>query len=194
LCFESFAADLLALMDHLHVERAVVGGISMGAAVALHVALHHPARVLGLVLSRPAWLEGPMERNAQTYALIARLIREHGPAAGKELFVATPTYAQVLAESPDAAASLVGQFEAPGARETVARLERIPRDAPCRQLAEVATISVPTLILANRQDPIHPFAYGEALARRIRGAELTRSDTQVGLQGAPRARCGALPR
>ena len=51
-----FAADVLRLADTRQVERFVVGGISMGAAIALHLAVHHPERVTGLVLARPAWL------------------------------------------------------------------------------------------------------------------------------------------
>lgn len=167
-----FADDLLALMDHLRISAAVVGGISMGAAVALNFALRRGRRVLGLVLSRPAWLDRPMERNAAIYAGIARLLREHGPRRGLELFKLSPEYRETLELSPDAAASLVGQFEHPRAVETVARLERLPADAPCRDLAALAAIQVPTLVLANRQDPIHPHAFGEILASAIPGAVL----------------------
>ena len=53
----SFADDMLALLDHLGIDRAIFGGISMGAATALNLALRHPERVMGLVLSRPAWLD-----------------------------------------------------------------------------------------------------------------------------------------
>ena len=55
--------------------------------------------------------------------------------------------------------------------ETVVKLERISHDAPCRSLRELEALAVPTLVLANRQDPIHPYDYGETLARTIRGAE-----------------------
>jgi pimeloyl-ACP methyl ester carboxylesterase len=65
----------------------------------------------------------------------------------------------------------LGQFIHPRAAETVAKLERIPRDQPCHDLRQVEAISVPTLVLANQQDPIHPFVYGQALAARIPGAE-----------------------
>src|SRR5207244_2936176 len=44
------ADDLLALLDHLRIGRAVIGGISMGAAVALNFTLRYPQRVAGLVL------------------------------------------------------------------------------------------------------------------------------------------------
>src|SRR5262245_29135793 len=55
----TFADDLAALLDHLSIAAAVVGGISMGAALALDFALRFRGRVLGLVLSRPAWLDQP---------------------------------------------------------------------------------------------------------------------------------------
>ena len=51
-----FADDVLAFADLRGVERFVVGGISMGAAIALRIAVRHPERVSGLVLARPAWL------------------------------------------------------------------------------------------------------------------------------------------
>ena len=54
LTFDVFGDDLVAWLDHLGVARAIIGGISMGAGVALNVAVRHPERVAGLVLSRPA--------------------------------------------------------------------------------------------------------------------------------------------
>jgi pimeloyl-ACP methyl ester carboxylesterase len=168
----AFADDLLAWLDHLRIERAVVGGISMGAAVALNFALRYPARLLGLVLSRPAWLHGARPENVRLFGEVARLIRAHGPATGRELFQQSEDYRRVLAESPDNAAGLLWQFEQPRAAETVVKLERVPTDTPNRDAAELRVIAVPTLVLANRQDVIHPFAYGEALAEAIRGAEL----------------------
>src|SRR5262249_38797642 len=54
LSFDVFGDDLVAWLDYLGVERAVLGGISMGAGVALNVAVRYPERVAGLVLSRPA--------------------------------------------------------------------------------------------------------------------------------------------
>jgi len=53
----------------------------------------------------------------------------------------------------------------------VAKLERIPQDAPNRDRAQWRSLTVPTLILANRGDPIHPFEFGKALAQEIPGAE-----------------------
>ena len=56
ICFVTLADDLAALLDHLEIKRAVIGGISMGAGVAANFAVRWPERMLGLILVRPAWL------------------------------------------------------------------------------------------------------------------------------------------
>ena len=167
----SFANDLRALMDHLQIQRAIGGGISMGAAITLNFTLRHPELVLGLVQSRPAWLDAPNPWNVTMFSLITRLIREHGREKGKAQFLASPDYAETLAKWPDVANSLAGQFDNPVVDETAFKFERIIKDAPCRDRAEWKNIKVPTLILANRFDPIHPFEYGAEVARLIPGAE-----------------------
>jgi pimeloyl-ACP methyl ester carboxylesterase len=172
LTLNAFADDLIALLDQLGLVAAVIGGISMGAAVALNTALRHPDRALGLVLSRPAWLDQPLPPNARVYPRIARLITDHGAREGLRRFRQDPEYLEMLRTAPDCAQSLVNQFEHPRAEECVARLERIPRDTPCHDRAEWGSIRVPTLILGNRQDPIHPWEYAEAHARGIPRAEL----------------------
>jgi pimeloyl-ACP methyl ester carboxylesterase len=165
------ADDLIALMDHLGLPGAIVGGISMGAAVALNAALRHPGRVLGLILSRPAWLDRPLPENTRVFPHIAQLILKHGAREGLARFRQSPDYLDMLRESPDCARSLVLQFEHPRAEECVARLERIPHDAPAHDRNEWRGIRVPTLVLGNRQDPIHPWEFAEVLTRTIQGAE-----------------------
>lgn len=169
--FSAFADDLNAFMDQMHLERAVIGGISMGAGVSLNFALRFPGRVLGLVLSRPAWLDGPMARNAEIFSEISCLIGQHGAQKGLELFTQTDTYHAVLRESPDVAVSLVKQFESSRAEDSFVRLALMPRDAPSYDRRKWNAVQVPTLVLANRQDPIHPFEYGETVAQCVRGAE-----------------------
>ena len=167
----SFADDLAALLDELRIERAVVGGISMGAAVSLNFALRFPDRALGIIQSRPAWLAGPNHENSRKFDYVAELLREHGPLRGKQFFVNSEMFHELQVESPDVANSLAGQFDSPRAAERAVRLARIPRDAPFDNLTQLAAIRVPVLVLANRHDPVHPFEYGETLAGAIEGAE-----------------------
>jgi pimeloyl-ACP methyl ester carboxylesterase len=170
--FDSFADDVMALVDHLGLPQIVIGGISMGSGISLNIALRYADRVIGLLLSRPAWLDQPMPDNLRPIATAGRLIREHGARKGLELFKQSEDYLYVLRESPNAAESLLGQFEHPRAEETAIKLERIPNDVPNRDRTEWRNIHVPTLVFANHIDAIHPFAIARTLAESIPGAEL----------------------
>src|SRR6185436_11059713 len=87
-------------------------------------------------------------------------------------FQQTAAYLEVKQVSPDNANSLLSQFAHPRAEETVAKLERIPAYVPKYTRQEWRRISVPTLVLVNRQDEIHPFEFGGVLVREIRNAKL----------------------
>lgn len=170
--FNTFADDVSALLDHLGIDQAVIGGISMGAGVTLNFALRHPNRALGLVLSRPAWREHPNPFNTWAFPHIASLIRTHGAAEGRQVFRAGAYYSKLVTEFPDVAEALDNQFLHPRALEFAEVLERIPSDIPDGDPARWQSLAIPVLVLANRQDPIHPFEYGEVLASRIPGAQL----------------------
>jgi pimeloyl-ACP methyl ester carboxylesterase len=167
-----FADDLKAFLDRLQIPRAIIGGISMGAAVALNFVLRFPERVEGLVLSRPAWLEGPNPWNVKIFTTITRLIRAHGARKAKELFHETIEFDEAARKWPDVAASLADQFDRPDIEETAFKLERIIHDRPSIDVREWARIKVPTLVLGNRHDPIHPYDYADQTAQLIPGAEL----------------------
>jgi len=172
ICIEQFTDDLGVFLDHLRIERAVIGGISMGAAMALRFALEHPHRVLGLVLSRPAWLDASRADDLKVFATLADYIRKFGAWEGARRYQETDAFQSVRRTSPDNANSLLAQFAHPRAEETVAKLERIPNYVPSHTRADWKRIQVPTLVIANRQDEIHPFEFGEVLAREIPRAQL----------------------
>jgi pimeloyl-ACP methyl ester carboxylesterase len=46
----AYAADIVALLDALNIDRAIVAGHSMGGAIAFQMALTYPDRVAGLIL------------------------------------------------------------------------------------------------------------------------------------------------
>jgi pimeloyl-ACP methyl ester carboxylesterase len=88
--------------------------------------------------------------------------------------VQSAEYLDIERAYPVGAASIAKQFDRPHAAEYADVLERIPADTPCRDHAALAQIQVPTLVLANELDAVHPFHYGEVLTRAIPGAALTR--------------------
>ncbi|KOT97839.1 MULTISPECIES: bifunctional 3-oxoadipate enol-lactonase/4-carboxymuconolactone decarboxylase PcaDC [Streptomyces] len=154
-------ADLvLALADSLGVERFAHAGVSLGGAVGLHLAVHHPERVSSLaVVCSSAHFDG-----AKAWRERAAQVREEGLAR--------------LARSADA------RWFTPGF--TVPRLVRDHREADpaayaacCDALAafdlrdRVGEISVPTLLIAGREDPATPPAHLRELADAVPGATLT---------------------
>jgi pimeloyl-ACP methyl ester carboxylesterase len=167
LAIPSFADDLAAFLDHLQISVAVVGGTSMGAAIAINFAIRNPGRVLGLVLSRPAWLDQPNPKNLHVLGLIGRLIRASGPEAGREAFLQTENYSKVAIQSRASARSLLDLFCRSRYLETAACLEAIPNSCPCTNLQQLFAINTPTLVLVNRHDPIHPWELGVRLAELI---------------------------
>jgi pimeloyl-ACP methyl ester carboxylesterase len=115
--FAQFVEDLAVLLDSLNIERAVVGGISMGAGVALAFALAHSKRLAGLVLVRPAWLDRPFPTNLRWFPLAASLLQEYPADEAACRFERLPEFSELKAGSKPAADSLLGQFRRPHARE-----------------------------------------------------------------------------
>src|SRR6266849_5111258 len=75
LSIPAFADDVEALARHLRLGRLICGGISMGAAVAVSLAVHAPDLVAALVLVRPAWLDAASPPHLAIYRLAARHLR-----------------------------------------------------------------------------------------------------------------------
>jgi pimeloyl-ACP methyl ester carboxylesterase len=172
LSIASFTSDALALLNHLGIERAVVGGISLGAAIALRMAAVHAERVRALILARPAWVDGGAVATMAPYGEVARLLRKFGPEEGARRFEATRILAEVASVSPDNARSLLWFFTRPDSEGTIALLSRIADDSPGVTAGMLRSIEVPTWIVANDQDFVHPIAYAERLRALIPNAQL----------------------
>ena len=168
------AEDALAFCDAQGAREIIAGGTSMGAAVALHLAVRHPARVRGLILARPAWLFAPAPDNMRPYAEAADAMRAAPPAEAKARFAASPTGRHLAREAPDNYASLIGFFDAPDPGILADVLADIARDGPGVSRAEAAALAVPTLVIGHGEDVVHPLASAEELAATIPGATLAR--------------------
>ena len=166
----SFADDAISLLDHLGISKAIVGGISLGAAIALRLAAFHSDRVSGLILARPAWIDGPSPTLAP-YKEVARLLQEASVEKGESLFAQSKELHEVSAISPDNAQSLQWFFKRPNHESTILLLAKISQDSPSINEA-FNRITVPTLIIANDQEFVHPIAYARELARAVPQASL----------------------
>jgi pimeloyl-ACP methyl ester carboxylesterase len=170
--FASMAEDLAALLDCLRWDRAIVGGISMGAGIAARLAAQRPERVEALVLVRPAWLVQPMPDNLALFPRVAELLRQFGPERGLAEFQQLPELAAIRRESPAVADSLCEQFLAVQAVERSARLERMPGDCPLNNWAPVETLPMPALVVGNASDAAHPLEFASVWADHLPHARL----------------------
>ncbi|MHB9757589.1 bifunctional 3-oxoadipate enol-lactonase/4-carboxymuconolactone decarboxylase PcaDC [Streptomyces sp. BYX5S] len=175
------AALVLALADDLGIDRFAYAGVSLGGAVGLHLAAHHPERLTRLaVICSSAHFGG-----AKNWEDRAALVREEG-----------------LAGLADNAPS---RWFTPGFTDE--RLVRDHRDASpegyaacCDALAafdlrdRLPEITVPTLLIAGREDPATPPAHLREIADAVPDAELVELSGASHLAPAerPEAVLGAL--
>jgi pimeloyl-ACP methyl ester carboxylesterase len=165
-----FAADVVAAADEKGIDRFIAGGISMGAAIALHLAKTHPERVSGLILVRPAWSFARAPDNLAPIREIAALLRSHPLAEGQALFAGSATAERLRVEAPDNLASLLGYFERSDAPDFADVLDDIASDGTGVSREDAAKLAVPALILGNRQDAIHPLAVAQSMADTLPNA------------------------
>jgi pimeloyl-ACP methyl ester carboxylesterase len=167
-----FATDVLAACDAQGIQRFVAGGISMGAAIALHLAAHYPDRIIGLVLARPAWLFDPAPINMQSYSEVAAMLRAASPNIAREHFSESATARDLALTAPDNLASLLKFFDRPDPATTSDLLGGIANDDPGVTRLQAAAIGVPTLVIGHEIDYVHPVMYARELASVIPGAKL----------------------
>jgi pimeloyl-ACP methyl ester carboxylesterase len=172
--YEDLGLDLIAVLDGLGIERAVLAGASMGAHTALWLALHHPGRVTGLVVITPGYdpaTQDDPDRLARWDALADGLERggvdgflaAYGEPAVPERWQGTVVTVirqrMALHRHPDAVAQA---------------LRAVPRSRPFGELEELGAIGVPVTVVASgdEADPGHPQALAEGYAAAIPDARL----------------------
>lgn len=161
-----YVDQVIALLDHLGAQRAVLGGLSLGANVSLIAAAQHPDRVVGLVLEMPV-LEWATPGIALTFVpLLLALHYTAGPTGVLTSLVRRlPRTGRGPLDSFMNAASLEPD-------QLAAILHGILLGPVCPTLEQRRAIKVPTLILAHRRDYIHPFSDAVNLANQLPNSRL----------------------
>lgn len=172
LSIATFADDIAALITERGLGPIILGGISMGAAIATRLAVHRPDLVRALALARPAWIATAAPPNLQPNAEVGALLAQMPPDAARTTFRASPTYDQLAKTAPDNLASLLSFFGREPIATTAALLQAIATDGPGITEPDLAALTVPTLVIGTRHDAIHPLPMAERLAALIPGAKL----------------------
>lgn len=170
-----FADDLAALLDQLALGPIIVGGISMGAALATRLAVRRPELVRALALVRPAWSTGLAPPNMVPNAEVGDLLSRLPPALAAAAFKASATARRLEGEAPDNLASLNGFFTREPIAVTAALLVQISADGPGISADELRALRMPALLIGSDADAIHPWPLAEQLASFIPGSRLVRA-------------------
>lgn len=168
----TFANDIAGMIEAQRLDRPVVGGISMGAAIALRLAVTRPDLVGALVLARPAWLTDKAPANMIPNALVGELLNSHAPSDARARFDATPLVSQLALQAPDNLASLRGFLGREPIATTAALLTRISADGPGVSKADLSALNIPVLVIGHGKDYVHPLELARELTRLIPHAQL----------------------
>ncbi len=175
-----FGQEILALLDHLGVDEAVVGGTSLGANAALEVASQAPERLRGLIIEMPV-LDNALLGSALTFTplLVALTFGERVMQLVSRGTRLLPS--RLVPFGPDILLDTVRQD--PGPSAAVIQGLFFGRTAPHR--AERRTFTAPALIIGHRRDPVHPFSDAGMLADEMPNARLVEADSILELRLAP---------
>ena len=147
-------ADLHALLAHLKIGRAVVGGLSMGGNIALNFALAHPAMVSALIVADTGagsdeagdWAAGPRA--------FADVLNRGGVEAFADMAAQHPLFARYVAQGPEAerfVRSCLMTHRARGLAHTA--LEVLAKRPSIYSLdARLRALGVPTLLIVGEYD------------------------------------------
>lgn len=174
--WEAHARDMLGLLDHLGIERAAVGGGSMGAGTALTLARAHPERVEKLVLLALPGFGDEIETAKAVFGAFASLIESVGLAQAVELVMQLPQFAELKERDPEQYAQTRDWLSSLDPQATVAAVRGL-LNGPQLSAGRLGEVRVPALIAAHPDDPIHPASSGEKAHAAIAGSQLVMGET-----------------
>jgi pimeloyl-ACP methyl ester carboxylesterase len=161
---ERIADDAAALLDAVGIERAVLGGCSMGGYAAFAFARRHPQRLAGLVLQDTRAAADGVEAKANRTTLATRVLAE-GPSAAISAFLPRLLGATSQREQP-ALVSIVREWiQAASPRALANALHALASREDSRQT--LSTIRVPALVVVGEEDVLTPPAEADEMAAAI---------------------------
>jgi pimeloyl-ACP methyl ester carboxylesterase len=176
----AFAEQTVALLDHLELDHAIVGGTSMGANTTLEVASLAPERLRGMIIEMPV-LDNAIVACAAAFAPLLFALKLGAPVMAAIARVAR----SVPREQVPFLIELGLDWIAQDPRPSGAVLQGIifGRTAPNR--TQRMTFDAPALIIGHPRDPIHPFSDADMLAAELPKATLVDANSMIELRTHP---------
>jgi 3-oxoadipate enol-lactonase len=166
---EFFVDDLIALMDHLTIHKAILCGLSMGGYIALRFIERNPERVLGLVLcdtrSEADSNEGKIKRAAAIKNVQINGMKAYAADSVKILFAP-----ESLERKPDAVKLIQSVIERTAPLSIFGT--QLALASRTDTTASLPNIKCPTLIMVGEKDQLTPPSASQAMHEKIPGSEL----------------------
>jgi pimeloyl-ACP methyl ester carboxylesterase len=183
---DTYARHVEALLDHLEIDKAVVGGVSLGGNVALLVASQSPERVQGLVVEMPV-LEWAVPAAAITF--VPMLIAVH--LARRAVRVASHIMRRLPRSGFGPLDSVMNTLSNDPV-EIAAVLHGVLTGPISPTVEERENMHIPALVIGHRSDRIHPFHDAEQLADRLPDARLLQAASVLELRLKPERLTGEI--
>ena len=175
-----FGREVVALLDHLELDEAVIGGTSLGANATLEAMSLAPSRVRGMVIEMPV-LDNALLACAIAFTPLLMSLTFGAPLTrpAAALMRRVP---RVFGHYPDVFLDVLSRDPRPSA----AILQGIffGRTAPPRE--ERKTFEAPAIVLGHPRDAIHPFSDAKMLAEELPHGRLLEADSLFELRLRPR--------
>jgi pimeloyl-ACP methyl ester carboxylesterase len=174
-----FGRQTIALLDHAEVDRAVIGGTSLGANVTLEAAAFGPDRVRGMLI------EMPVLDNALLGCAIAFTPLLVGLTFGAPVVRVVAAGARLVPRGNWLLGDMLLDWASQDPKPSASVLQGLfyGRVAPPREERERMT--VPTLVIGHYRDPIHPFSDSDMLVRELPNARLIEASSILELRLTP---------
>lgn len=183
----AFAQQTVALLDHLEVDRAIVGGTSLGANITLEVALQAPDRLAGMVIEMPV-LDNAIAACGAAFTPLLLALKFGEPA-----MAAVARGARAIPRKPLPFLARIGLdwiSQDPGPSAAVLSGILYGRAAPGHH--ERCRFQAPALVIGHPRDPVHPFSDTGMLASELPNARLLKANSILELRVKPARLTGKI--
>ncbi len=176
----AFAEQTVALLDHLELDQAIVGGTSLGANITLEVAALAPERLRGMIIEMPV-LDRAIPACAAAFTplllaltLGAPVMRALAAGAGRVPRSRVPFLLELgldwVAQDPEPSGAVLQGI-------------LFGRTAPTHE--ERQRFDAPALVIGHPRDPIHPFSDAGKLAEELPNGHLVNANSILELRTHP---------
>jgi pimeloyl-ACP methyl ester carboxylesterase len=175
----AFGRQVIGLLDHAAVDKAVLGGTSLGANAALEAAAAAPGRVRGLLI------EMPVLDNALLGCAIGFTPLLAGLTFGAPLARLAGRGARLVPRGTNLLADMLLDWVSQDPKPSASVLQGLFFGRVAPPTEERRKLRQPTLVIGHYRDPIHPFSDSDMLVRELPKARLVEASSILELRLTP---------